>query len=76
MSADGTDGEQLLATPCNERTFAMRVPEQHCAIRDCGYRDALGEIRSAEVRRCFAHSILRDAIYTVWLFVRPLNAQV
>lgn len=74
VCADGADGEHFLATPCNECTFAMCVPEQHCAIRDCRKRDSLREIRSAEGG--FVHSILPDAIHTVRVPVRPLNAQV
>jgi hypothetical protein len=34
VRADGTDREQLVATPDKEHRFAERVPEQHGSVRN------------------------------------------
>ncbi len=60
VRAGRSDGEELVCAAHEEHRFAVRVADEHGAIRNGRGDDAFGEIRSGE---CVVHaiSVLRGA---------------
>ena len=49
MRAGGADGEDLLALARQQHRLAVGVAEQHLAVAQLRQRDALGQVRSAQL---------------------------